>query len=628
MTELTPLLHEYRQAEAATQLRKQTPVLSPCEETILNTSNKAKTIALYILLAVPALLYSLGKALYDRCVTWVKGPSELDKAIDGLAQSRLTAIRQAVFKHVDDDPEVRAVFLNDYCRYTDSLSAKGYSKKEISLYKKNLADLFRLLETEPEIGNYHNHCQELRNALNALLTSPIYQNRKADRENASDVLFLQTLANALTHRAGGMEHIRKYGKVLEQEYCQDMKREDYATDGAFLNAKLMRIFEQINAPRKETVWEKLVWTFLHPNKTWNSLCGHIRAGGMAERYNSFQHGNANIFAGNYHIGNTSIAFSFGPGPTGDRVMEASLQFAKNYSKRRTLHIQQSFEHPGKAGEDLRRRTLLRMAQNNETMQLSSMPMDGPAWKLSKEFKHLQGEFSIEGYYSTLQSFVNDEGDETSLLAPPGYLRMDAQGSKDNGFYLPGMAEPEIETTINTARSLMKDVTGGNAAWDTLLSLEGPKDQARKGKVCLLTFELLTAMKEVVKIAQKLREINQVETELDKQLDATLGQACKQDIDRGIIMNVMMRIAFELHRNGTLDADTISEIVGQVFIRAQMVDRRILFRDRLEGLSDWIAVILASDETKNTFISHLRNYLKDDTETPLDLGFTASDRISI
>ncbi|NGX38085.1 MAG: hypothetical protein K1000chlam2_01256 [Chlamydiae bacterium] len=70
-------------------------------------------------------------------------------------------------------------------------------------------------------------------------------------------------------------------------------------------------------------------------------------------------------------------------------------------------------------------------------------------------------------------------------------------------------------------------------------------------------------------------------------DIYLGQACKQDIDRGVILNVITMLRFDKLANKPLTRERLNQIVGIVLLRAGMVDDRAILANRYAVLSNYL-----------------------------------------
>ena len=80
-----------------------------------------------------------------------------------------------------------------------------------------------------------------------------------------------------------------------------------------------------------------------------------------------------------------------------------------------------------------------------------------------------------------------------------------------------------------------------------------------------------------------------------QRELFFGQACKQGIDRGVIINVLTRLYIDGMNGVTIDEEYIKQTVGMVLLRPGMVDDRSMFMDRFEALSDMLHIIAETPE---------------------------------
>lgn len=169
-----------------------------------------------------------------------------------------------------------------------------------------------------------------------------------------------------------------------------------------------------------------------------------------------------------------------------------------------------------------------------------------------------------------------------------YLRCPLDGklwkSKSEDFF--SEIATEMESEFRIPRSLQK-----NASELLSITQESVKNVKGHNKAKLLAFNTALAVQAILKTAQR---------------DAYMGQACKQDIDRGVLLNVMTILFFDALGNKPLTEKRVQQIVGIVLGRAGIVDDRKILKGRYEALSDLLHIIAKDPEA---FFAPYKKYFK-------------------
>ena len=324
----------------------------------------------------------------------------------------------------------------------------------------------------------------------------------------------------------------------------------------------------------ESLFDKfLVWA-RYPEKTRMAALSHSPK--TALQYNSYEVGNFDMAYGDYQLGKQKVRAIHGPTPTADRLLEGQLDTLK---ERKGVHLQHNLEHPGFAPGDLVRIRHLRSVEEKypETFRLLSTPLDGVAWKLRGEAGNYFTDFETPNEFFLKYghfAFTNE------MTKPPERFqdlsgeahRAQKTTKRDNGFYV-----GEKNLTDDQFRDAFKYASEGFAG----ARLADQKRDSRALQVGAQGFIAVGAL------AKTLKDTGAHPDEL---LNASFGQACKLDIDRGVVMNVMTRTLFALATGEEIDEAFIAETIGVVVGRAELVSGRTIIIDRYQPLSDALRLI--------------------------------------
>jgi len=84
---------------------------------------------------------------------------------------------------------------------------------------------------------------------------------------------------------------------------------------------------------------------------------------------------------------------------------------------------------------------------------------------------------------------------------------------------------------------------------------------------------------------------------------SMGQACKQDIDRGVLVNVLTILFMDQLANQPLTDERIAQILGIVLLRPGLVDDRAILKKRYDALSELVHFIAKKPEVFDSMKRH-------------------------
>ena len=122
------------------------------------------------------------------------------------------------------------------------------------------------------------------------------------------------------------------------------------------------------------------------------------------------------------------------------------------------------------------------------------------------------------------------------------------------------------------------------------------------------FLTLKAMKKATKTTADGRADAKPADRQDPMFQAILGQACKQNIDRGVAANVLTLIYHKIANDELISKEVVEEVIGVVVGRAMAVDRRAIILDRIMPVITALTMVEGNGALK----TELNSYLSDGT----------------
>jgi len=393
--------------------------------------------------------------------------------------------------------------------------------------------------------------RQVRKELNEITKSPYYQNNKY--AESPFINFVNALVHAFRHEAKGCQAMANLGSKFTDQADTIYSMEDLAS----------KIEEGVGNNRGFTVGNKLLkllkW-FAHPGRSFLSLFGHGHFGkDPVADYTAYDF-NDDWRGGTYKIGNAEIQFTHGPTGTSDNLFLTDVQVHPE-----DTFIYHDLQHPKVKGEDARIKKLNELEETNDNMMLFRTPMDDASWKEKKGFDQWQYRNSDE-FFDELLRFKRDNPSDVS------------------GFYLgKTFTDREFEMAVYAAKAAF-----GNMEID-------PKDKVRVGRALQVALHGFLSVGAMVKISNEAAG------------NIYLHQACKQDIDRGVVANVMTQALFQMLAGKEFSQDDVNRIVGMVIGRADYVEEREIINNRVQGLIDALNVISQNEKDFKFYLNIFLHY---------------------
>ncbi len=464
-----------------------------------------------------------------------------------------------------------------------------------------LNQIARAIEEAPKEGLEGYLQKEVRERLDRLHQSTIYRilNQREGRSNHV-VRMIQDLSVVIRLDSHGIEQLRALGSdylaIVEKERGA-IPEENQAT---YLADALDDVIGKHHWSYKiESLFDKLLVWVRYPEKT--SMAARSHSADTALDYNSYQVGNHDMAYGDYSLAGHPIRAIHGPTPTSDHLLQAQLD-----AQRATggIHLQHNLEHPAFSTGDLVRTQYLMSVERDypETFRLMSTPLDGPGWSLKGEAgEYFMDYETVEGFFLKYGTFAfanRKEDPAASFDELEGSSHRTMEGRGDNGFYVGPrvMSDQQFRLAFIYASKAFSHVEPEQE--------EHRKRLTKALQVGVQGFIAVGALIQTLKDAYPDAEEEQLQELVFK---ASFGQACKLDIDRGVVLNVMTRVYFQMAAGKKLTEEDISEIIGTVVGRAELVSGRTIISDRYQPLSD--ALRLIGDNQENVQ-SALQDYIRD------------------
>ena len=475
-----------------------------------------------------------------------------------LAKSRLLALCQVVKelpKNTADSSKFQdwkqSEFEGDISPLQKALTS---SQKD---FCKKMYQLKTLIITPPlEVESYQSYVEgKIKPLISELAVHPVYQELKKQGSPPSSIRFLQDLAVSLYTQADGEKAYINYGKAQTKTLTFNKE-----TPCQNIHAALTHTFSSWNL-RKDNILTSIFWFVMHPRKMYHSLGGHTF---HANDYNSCQAGNGynNIFI---PYGEKKVILTLGPGVTGDNIYQLYLDSLPKDS----TTVRHDLQSPLVKGEDTRVQKLQQMQkQNFSKLDLYRTDFDSKEWKMEKgaELFEALTDLTTKSLTSFFEKFKELLKDENKYFFSENTLSL-----------------PERKNIVDISKDFFIDLFTSKE--DKTLT---PEERKKYGQMMQFVTQNFFTIAILLKKLQTTDEF-------------CFGQACKQDIDRGMTHNIFTMIAFSILNNQKITTEDIYLMTG-IANRALLVDHRMAMRKRYMPLLHFLEEISASTDSLK---SHLQ-----------------------
>ncbi|MBN2479745.1 MAG: hypothetical protein JXA94_05915, partial [Parachlamydiales bacterium] len=527
--------------------------------------------------------------------------SSIDKLKNELTINRINALKECSKKYLTKDLE----------------ALKGLNHQELSAYEKNefiqkVKDLKLLLSLDLDSSiHLTNHSNNIKRALEGALNHRVYLLNKD--QNHPAICFLEELAFTLSSQSKGSSHISDYAT----RYL-DIKKGNY--DIKDLAKKVdSSVTQATGLLHRNQILTNILWFISYPLKGINNLISRVAPLDAKPWLTN----NNEITICDYMLDGKKARFYHSSAPTGP-IFNAQLNFLK---KRKIVQLHHNLQHLSMPGEKERIFELLRKEiEYPSTLRVLSTPMDGIAWHGSD--KRFYSVDTPEEFYLTYAKYAianNLDDPSTSIqdIRGTAYRYVEQDIKNDNGFYVGKdvLTDKQFKAAFLASKDIIQKLYKGNSRWESLK--HSKKGKMRLSKMMQLFTQGLLAHASLLKL---LSDTKHQPKNPEIMIDALFSQACKQGIDRGVVLNVLTRLFYHLLTNKEFKEKDIKIIIGTVIARAKLAEKRIILEKRLEPLKDLLHFI---EENPEILRMGLQNYSKDilsDTSSKTYLE-VAKDRFS-
>lgn len=499
----------------------------------------------------------------------------------------------------------------------------------------------RLLRVDPtSISDLHVYTQKIRSEIEKAIVSEVYQKAKSSKLNPC-VTLIEVLSSKIRTASGGYESLVQFVQSqMGESYLRDrFGAQDHYNWGQIGEA----IKDGLNAGysiKRNNVVGTAFWSLAFPSNAYHSALGHLEP----LKYNSYEHGNADIPVWDYYLGRegerVAMRFYLGPGPTGDHLLDAHLnRLEKMKDAGCIFELRHNLQHANILGEESRLFELLRKEQEHpDTFRLFSTPFDGQAWKMKGAFQKFSNpsEFCLRYAKYAIADNIHDSHQRIEDIEGDAFRYYRQDWKNDNGFYIGPlvMTDQQFKAAFVHAGKAFQEIyetPQGRAYWDHTFLRKWelakrypvPASYAAKlgiihgknrmGRMLQIAIQGFIAVGAIIKSLQDAGSQSALEERLNRKLDedlkmATFGQACKQDIDRAVVLNVITRLYFQLISGQPITERDVFSIIGTVVARAQLVDHRAILKVRLNPLIDILGFVGQNqDMLKNHLLAYLNHF---------------------
>ena len=461
------------------------------------------------------------------------------------------------------------------------LIAYKVSQKKEKQFFAHLKSITNAIKNAPK-ENLEEYLQKnVRERLDKMLQTTFYK-QLMNYEGRDNLLvrFVQDLTVAMRLESGGIEHFQGLGERYLKKVKEERGELSVAGSFSYLADALDDVIGKHHWSFKiESLFDKLLVYARYPDKTRMAALSHYPETALV--YNSYEVGNFDMAVGDYQLNGHKMRAIHGPTPTGDQLLKGELDALK---ERKGIHLQHNLEHPGFSQGDLTRIEYLLEVEKEypKTFRLFSTPLDGAAWKLKgetgkyfKEYSTVKDFFLKYGHFAFTNTLENSP---SSFRELQGDSHRKMEGKTDNGFYLGKevLTDDQFKQAFQYASQAFNHFDPEQ------------EDKERLTRALEVGVQGFIAVGATIKTLQDTYSTpEEIQEEIFR---ASFGQACKLDIDRGVVLNVMTRALFVLASGQTLDEKLVTEIIGTVVGRAELVSGRTIIADRYQPLSDALRLI--------------------------------------
>lgn len=476
-----------------------------------------------------------------------------------------------------------------------SQSLESREKKHAKLkFIQLLNDIIDIINRSDSIDS-NIQAEDVLEKLDEIIQSKFYTTLQESNPNHPILLLLQNLAFA-GMTADGSTALREYGRNIT-----DIPREK--TDFSF--AECATIMDKIlSAPfssHRNNPISDIFWGICNPLRAWHAWGSSMTPTEFNAHYGNSYFVDSKFINPNPHSPDrTTASRIIGPTPTNKGLYRAYLSHLQRNELMESRIGQQG---PIKRSENERHTKLYEEYadfRNSGTLDFSIFSFDAPIMKTPSGYINTQNTLTATDFIAEYKEFITKNDN---------HRRTSSKQTDDNGFNISekGLSDDRIDDAFKTASDCFEKISINNPFWTQLST-------TTKGK------ERLCRMMQLG--TQAIMRVDMIYQGLNNSDGPKLGivsEACKQDVDRGPVLNVATTLFFRLLSNSDpLTKDEMHSIIGTAVGRAMMVDDRLILWERYEVLSDLLHFIGDSNN-----VAILAGSLKEFLEFPTEVAQSAA-----
>jgi hypothetical protein len=442
-----------------------------------------------------------------------------------------------------------------------------------------------------------------RQKINELLKThqhshPAFSWEVTDSIRAPFIQFLDALSYQINTQAKGMDELETLGSAVLKDCCgQEHLMDDQQVLTSDISNWAQNVFTKVDADRWDTGIGYIGWAIKNLKRAFLAFIdNHIP--GAHRFYNSYALGNANMWIGDFKVGGKNIRFNLGPSPTTDALFEAQLRWQKKRGEVCVVHTLEFNHKRGEAARLLNMRD--RAGADPNHFILYGTPLDGECAKGKGNFKNIK---SVEDFHTQLSALLANSTIPKEI-------------KEYTGFANPVLESEEIEEALKASKEAFEELLKNK-------DFEGI-DKRKNHRLCkamLLGFTGFLVIKTLLKMGNSLNEKS--EEQIIDEVSATMAQCCKQDIDRGPIVNAVTIAYIQMIKQGSLKGKDAKQIIGTLLMRALMVDERLMVKGRLEAFLDLFQLIGGNE---GTFVRKLQAFAGKEEDRLSPIEFISSNSL--
>lgn len=437
----------------------------------------------------------------------------------------------------------------------------------------------RILRLRDRIEKRGDSVEKIRVELSRILKDSIYQ--KLKDEDSPLINFLQILCIKL-YSADGSGAFRQYAKDVGLIYPEKHKLKDLSS---VMTKQLNKFFSH----NRNNLGRQICWGISNPKAVIHSIYSNITRFNWARKYNSHQK-NPSLIGHTLSYGDKSVRFVWGPGFTGDEIVEHGLLPAYKKFDIRELRFNHQDTHNNAEFHRIQDGFAITSKFGYEG-RLDHVLLGFDTKAKNRAFQ------SVE----TIKQFINSYRQilSTDVRTPPKH-----QNKTGSGVYIPRdlLKDHELSRIFDLLENLFHQMK-----IDSLLQETKSRDLTIRAM--LMVFDAAISSAIVHKHLQKLPE-KQIDPSIDEDLQTNIvTSACKQGIDRAAGQANALRLAHRAFSNqAPLTQEEFAEISGSTLGRARLVEGRNILHSRYLVFDAFLNLISKNETVFHQTMQDLRDFL--------------------